>query len=40
MVYVYNITTSTANIGNFFENNLNIFKLLKIMLNRMFDMQY
>ena len=36
-VYVYRITTSTANL---FENNLYIFKMLKIMFSRMFDMQY
>ena len=36
LVYVYRITTSTANTGN----NLYIFKLLKIVLSRKFDMQY
>ena len=39
-LYAYRITTSTANIGNLFENNLYILKQLKIMLRRMFAMSY
>ena len=39
-VYIYRINTSTANTGNLFEKNLYIFKLMKIMLSRIFVMQY
>ena len=39
-VYVERITTSTANTGNLFKNNLYILMLLKIVLSRIFDMQY
>ena len=39
-VYVYRIIASTANIGNLFEKSIHVFKLLKIILSKMFDMQY
>ena len=39
-VYVCRIIISTANTGNLFEKSLYIFKLLKVTLSKMFDMQY
>ena len=39
-VYVYRITTSTTNTRNFLKITFASLGLMKIMLSRMFDMQY